>query len=420
MLQVFSDINAKDRRCATGLVLPGSFKPMVQARKGVDISYHKKTLEMNVSGLNYIANLFTQKGMHMSDIRAEMLVPTTDLRKDLPFFTKTLGMRMDMIYPADNPQIAVVSGHGLRLRLDVGCSAAPAQLRILTDDPIADGAKALTSPGGTRVEIDELNPPLILPKTEHAFVVRRLADQAPWVIGRAGMEYRDLVPTRLGGAMIASHIRVPDGPVPDMVHYHKVGFQLIFCVAGWVDVLYEDQGDILRIEAGDCFIQPPTIRHKVLHSEGVQVVEIGVPAEHVTEIDHDMTLPNGVINREREWEGQRFVHNIGATGVFKPFRIPGFEARDTTINANTKGVASVMVARPVGVAPWTKHHGDILFSFVMSGEMTLEGIGKDPYRLSPGDAFVIPPGMATRYADCSADLQLMEVTLPGNPPTEVL
>ncbi len=30
----------------------------------------------------------------------------------------------------------------------------------------------------------------------------------------------------------------------------------------------------------------------------------------------------------------------------------------------------------------------------MSGGMTLEGEGKDPYRLSPGDAFVIPPGMA--------------------------
>jgi hypothetical protein len=66
---------------------------------------------------------------------------------------------------------------------------------------------------------------LVLPQTEHAFVVRRLADQAPWVIGRAGMEYRDLIPSRLGGAMIASHIRVPDGgPVPDMVHFHKVGF----------------------------------------------------------------------------------------------------------------------------------------------------------------------------------------------------
>jgi quercetin dioxygenase-like cupin family protein len=78
------------------------------------------------------------------------------------------------------------------------------------------------------------------------------------------------------------------------------------------------------------------------------------------------------------------------------------------------------VARPTGVAPWTKHHGDILFSFVMTGEMTLEGEGKDPFRLSPGDAFVIPPGMATRYADCTQDLQLLEVSLPGNPPTEVL
>ncbi len=355
------------------------------------------------------------------EIRAEMVLPTRDLRADLPFFTKTLGMRMDMIYPADNPAVAVLSGHGVRLRLDAGAKTAPALLRILTDDAgFAGGARHLTSPGGTRVEVDELNPPLILPKTEHAFVVRRLADQAPWVIGRAGMEYRDLIPTRLGGAMIASHIRVPDGPVPDMVHYHKVGFQLIFCVAGWVDVLYEDQGDTLRIEAGDCFIQPPGIRHKVLHSEGVQVVEIGVPAEHVTEIDHEMTLPNGVINRTREWEGQRFVHNLGATGVYKPYRIPGFEARDTTINENTKGVASVMVARPIGVAPWTKHSGDILFGFVMAGAMTLEGEGKDPYRLEVGDAFVIPPEMATRYSDPTADLALIEVSLPGNPATQIL
>ena len=66
------------------------------------------------------------------------------------------------------------------------------------------------------------------------------------------------------------------------------------------------------------------------------------------------------------------------------------------------------------------HDGDILFTFVMTGEMTLEGEGKDPFRLSPGDAFVIPPGMATRYADATADLTLLEVTLPGNPATRVL
>lgn len=359
----------------------------------------------------------------MTQTRAEIQVPTTSLREDLPFFTKVLGMRLDMIYPADDPAVAVVSGHGLRLRLEQG-AGAPARLRLLTDAPdaFAGGQRHLTAPGGAQVEIDELDPPLVLPATEHAFVVRRLADQAPWVIGRAGMMYRDLVPSRLGGAMIASHIRVPDGKVPDMVHFHKVGFQLIFCIHGWVDVLYEDQGGIRRLHAGDCFIQPPQIRHRVLESgEGIEVIEIGVPAEHVTEIDHDMTLPTPHFRPEREWDGQRFVHDLGKEGRFRPWRVPGFEARDTSIAEHTKGVASVMVARPTGAdVPWVRHAGDILFGFVMAGGMTLMGEGKEPYRLSPGDAFVIPPGMATRFAEPSADLELLEVTLPGNPATEVV
>ena len=359
------------------------------------------------------------------DTRAEIRLPTSELRDDLPFYTKTLKMRLDMIYPADDPEVAVLSGHGLRIRIQKGAPEAPGTLRILTEDPdgFADGQRELIAPNGTRIEIDELNPPLVMPATKHAFVVRRLADQAPWVIGRAGMEYRDLVPSRLGGAMIASHIRVPDGPVPDMVHFHKVGFQLIFCIHGWVDVLYEDQGGPRRLHAGDCFIQPPQIRHKVLHAaEGIEVIEIGVPAEHVTEIDHMMTLPTPDSRPDREWDGQRFVHSVGSDGVFKPFRVPGFEARDTTINANTKGVASVMVARPVGAAApvWTRHDGDILFTFVMSGSMVLEGEGKEPYRLEKGDAFVIPPRMATRYSEPTEDLQLLEVSLPGSFKTEVV
>jgi quercetin dioxygenase-like cupin family protein len=354
----------------------------------------------------------------MTETRAEIRLPTTELRNDLPFYTKVLGMRLESIYPADNPEVAVLSGHGLRIRIQKGALEAPGTLRILTDDPdgFAAGARSLDAPNGTRIEIDDLNPALILPKTEHAFVVRRLADQAPWVIGRAGMHYRDLVPSRLGGAIIASHIRIPDGgPVPDMVHYHKVGFQLIFCIKGWVDVVYEDQGGAIRLHAGDCFIQPPEIRHRVLlASDGIEVIEIGVPADHVTEIDHQMTLPTAFFRPDREWQNQRFVHDVGAKSPFMPFRIPGFEARDTTINTHTKGVASVVVARPVGpAAPWTRHEGDILFTFVMAGAMTLEGEGKDPYRLSPGDAFVIPPGLATRYANATADLELLEVSLPG-------
>lgn len=359
-----------------------------------------------------------------SETRAEIRLPTQELRDDLPFFTQTLKMRLDMIYPADDPRVAVLSGHGLRIRIEKGAPEPPGTIRILTEDPdgFAGGERTLTAPNGTRIEIDEIDPPIVLPPTQHAFVVRRLADQAPWIIGRAGMEYRDLVPSRLGGAMIASHIRVPDGPVPDMVHFHKVGFQLIFCIKGWVDVLYEDQGGPRRLTAGDCFIQPPAIRHKVLHAaDGIEVIEIGVPAEHVTEIDHVMTLPTPALRPEREWDGQRFVHSLASDGVFRPFRIPGFAARDTTINANTKGVASVMVARPAaGEAPWTLHRGDILFTFVLKGAMTLEGEGKEPYRLSPGDAFVIPPGLATRYAAPTPDLELLEVSLPGEFGTEVL
>ena len=358
-----------------------------------------------------------------SSIRAEVRLPTHQLRDDLAFFTKTLQMRLDMIFPADNPQVAVLSGHGLRVRLQADATEAPGTLRILTRDPdsFAEGQRLLTAPNGTRIEIDELDPPLVMPKTEHAFVVRRLADEAPWVIGRAGMAYRDLVPSRLGGAMIASHIRVPNGPVPDMVHFHKVGFQLIFCIAGWVDVYYEDQGGLRRIHAGDCFIQPPGIRHRVVHAHDVEVIEIGVPAEHITEVDHEMTLPTPVERPDREWEGQRFVQSLAREGVFRPFRIPGFDARDTTVNAHTGGVASVMVARPSGGAsPWTRHAGDILFTYVIKGGMTLEGEGKSPVRLSAGDAFVVPPQMPTRYAEPTDDLELLEVSLPGQFETEAL
>jgi quercetin dioxygenase-like cupin family protein len=357
-------------------------------------------------------------------IRAEMRLSSTDLRADLPFFGKVLGMQLESIYPADNPSVAVFSGHGLRVRLVEAVTDTPGLIRILTDDAsFADGARALTSPGGTRVAVDALNPPLILPPTEHAFVVRRLADQAPWVIGRAGMHYRDLVPTRLGGAIIASHIRIPDGgPVPDMVHFHKVGFQLIFCIKGWVDVVYEDQGPAIRLTAGDCFIQPPEIRHRVLlASDGIEVIEIGVPADHVTQIDHEMTLPTPHLRPNREWQGQRFVHNVGATSPWGPFRVNGYKARDTTIGAGTKGMAGVVVVRKgTGTPGWTTHSADILFGFVMSGSMRLEGQGKTPFHLSPGDAFVIPPGMATFWADPSDDFELLEVTLPGSFDTDLV
>ena len=354
----------------------------------------------------------------MAELRAEVVLPSSALREDIAFFTTRLGMRMDMIYPADDPRVAVFSGHGLSVRLDVDAGAAPGRIRILSDDPdsFADGAPALTAPGGTQVELAARNPPLHMPDTVHSFVVRRLADQAPWVIGRAGMHYRDLIPDRLGGSIIASHIRIPDGgPVPDMVHYHTVGFQLIFCYRGWVDLVYEDQGDPFRLHAGSCVIQPPQIRHRVLFaSDNIEVIEIGVPAEHITTIDHEMTLPNGPAKPDRRFQGQRFVHHKVEDAVWGPFRVPGFAARDTGIAEGTRGVAGVQVARAGTTVPAvTRHDADILFNFVLEGTMTLTGEGHAPVSLTAGDAVVVPPGVATQYGAPSADLELLEVSLPG-------
>ncbi|WP_299355693.1 cupin domain-containing protein [uncultured Shimia sp.] len=364
--------------------------------------------------------------MTNADIKAEILLPTDEIRDDIPFYTKTLGFRMDSIFPADDPTEASFSGHGIALRIRKGAKVDPGVLRILTDDVagFADGQTSITAPNGTRVEIDRLTPVVQQPPTHHEFSVRRLRDEAPWIIGRAGMHYRDLVPTRLGGSIIASHIRIPDGgPVPDVVHYHTVGFQLIFCYKGWVDVLYEDQGDeMMRLEAGDCVIQPPEIRHRVCHaSPNIEVIEIGVPAEHVTTIDHEMTLPNGQGDPDREWQGQKFVHHIKDKAVWTPFRIPGFTCRDTGISEGTKGVAGIQVACfQGGEPPRTRHDSDIHFTFVMQGRMTLVADGQDPRDLQPGDAFVIPPGMITQYCECSDDLELLEATLRGDGTTEIV
>src|SRR3954466_348100 len=320
-------------------------------------------------------------------VSAEMCLPSADLAADLAYFTETLAFRLDTIYPADDPAVATVSGHGLRLRLERGSTAPPGELRLFcrTPDAFAGGRRELVAPNGTRILIVDANPPLETPRTAHAFVVRRLKDNTPWVIGRAGMRYRDLIPGRLGGSIIASHIRIPDaGPVPDMVHYHTVGFQLIFCYHGWVRLVCEDQGPPFLLKAGDCVIQPPQIRHRVLEaSEDLQVVEIGVPAEHVTTVDHEMELPTPDLRPDRDFGGQTFCRSELEKAVWAPWRLPGFEARETGIGKATAGVASVQVARHVGHGHGqvTSHTSDILFAFVLSGSVTLHGEGQGAHAL---------------------------------------
>ena len=355
----------------------------------------------------------------VATVQAEMRLPSRDLHADLSFYAETLGFRLEAIFPADNPAVAVMSGHGLRIRLERGAHEAPGTIRLRCERPdeFAAGRTELEAPSGTRIEICALDPGFEPPPTRHALVVRRIDESDSWIVGRAGMQYRDLIPGRLGGAVIASHIRIPDGgPVPDMVHYHTITFQLIYCYRGWFNLVYEDQGPPFRLEAGDCVIQPSQIRHRVLESsDNGEVIELGVPAEHLTTIDHDLALPTATLNPQRDFNGQRFCHHRLRTATWGSWRLPGFESRRTGIDAATGGIANVEVARAVDgdAAVVTSHDADILFTFVLEGGMRLRASGRKPQDLHAGDAFVVPPGTRTAYERCSKSLELLEVSLPG-------
>lgn len=350
----------------------------------------------------------------------EVVLPSSNVSADLAFFTERLGFVLDTIFPADDPRLAVLSGHGVRLRLDRGARVAPGILRLpcLRPEEIAAGAKELVAPNGVRIEIVEAVPPVAAPATQHALVVRRRADGDAWVVGRAGMLYRDLIPGRLGGAAIASHIRIPDpGPVPDLVHFHDVAFQLIFCAHGWVRVVYEDQGPPFVLNEGDCLIQPPRIRHRVLEaSANLEVVELTAPAEHLTTMDHTLALPNSSLDPGRLFSGQRFCKSEAEKAEWGPWRFPGFEARDTGLSEASGGVGSVKVVRPVGARSrgWARHTADILFGFVWKGTLTFVAEDETTHVLTAGDSFVVPPGWNTAFTDVSKDLQLLEVSLPAS------
>jgi mannose-6-phosphate isomerase-like protein (cupin superfamily) len=354
---------------------------------------------------------------------AQVVLPCSELDGTLAFFTGPLGFRVDAIFPADSPRVAILSGHGLTLRLERGATGDPGTLRLACTDPGAlaralapDGTAELRAPNGTRLVLVEAAPAPVLPPLRPSLVVSRAAGGG-WGTGRAGMRYRDLCPDRQGGRFIASHIQIPDaGPVPDYVHFHRVRFQMIFCHRGWVRVVYEDQGPPFLLEPGDCVLQASEIRHRVLDcSAGLEVIEIGSPAEHETLADHRLELPTQVLRPERTFAGQRFVRHHAAAASWAPARWPGFEQRDTGIGGATGGLAGVRVLRPCGAtaAPASSHQGELLLYVVHRGQVALAAAGVEGSPLGPGDSAVIPAGLAHALEQASADLELLEVTLPA-------
>ncbi len=289
-----------------------------------------------------------------------------DLKRD--------GFRLDAIYPADGPHSAVLSRGDERVRVRSRPDAPPIPSRL---------------------------PPFV-----PEFVLTR-TDATP-VQGRAGMLYRDLIPGRLGGRYIASHITIPEGgPVSDWVHYHRVALQLIYVRRGWVRVVYEDQGEPFVMNAGDFVLQPPEIRHRVLEgSAGLEVIEITAPALHETLADHEMDLPNRV-DPKRMFGRQRFLRHVAAETDWTEFG--GWEAQETALGDATGGLAELRTVRPAGAHPLDvpAHDGELALGFVLEGSATLHC--DDAYPVEAGAAFANTPGKGWSLSNPSPELRLLHL-----------
>ena len=355
----------------------------------------------------------------------ETVIECTDIDDMVAFFTGDLGFRIELITPADDPAECVIHGHGARLRMIRSETDRPVRLRLNVAADFGDGERELTAPNGTTVELARQSAVVQIPVSNATLSVVRASASDAFGSGRAGMGYRDLLPDRWGGRFIASHILIVDGgDVADYVHFHRIRFQMIYVAAGWVDVVYEDQGEPFRMYAGDCVLQPPEIRHRVLRSSpGLEVIEIGCPAEHDTLVEHDIALPTTVVDPDRDFGGQRFVRHVAADSdadVTDPYR-DGFVHRDTGIDAATDGLADARVltmpAESNGPESTLTHRGEFAMSVVLAGSahLTVRHVDEThEFRVASRDAVAFPPGSRWTWAERTADFELLQVVLPAD------
>ena len=189
------------------------------------------------------------------------------------------GFRLHSIFPAEHPNSALL-GNGIEtIRIKRDASSVLSQ--------------ALRKTSWESLECDEDSHVLSLPKITlenryYSKTCQKVTD------GRAGMQYRDLIPDKLDGFLIGSRISIPgSGPVRDYVHYHKLYFQLLYCLKGSATLAYEGQGEPFRFAEGDLILQPPLLRHRVLESyDDLEVLEFSCPAEHETLRDYSTVLPS--------------------------------------------------------------------------------------------------------------------------------
>jgi hypothetical protein len=143
----------------------------------------------------------------------------------------------------------------------------------------------------------------------------------------------------------------------------------------------------------------------------MEVIEVSSPAEHETFVDHDMSLPTGSVDSNRDFAGQRFVIHVLADASWRPATCEGFEARDTGIEAATNGLVAVQVLRSLGTRKTMHERRDnsMSFNFVLQGSLVAEHKRIQPRALMPGDAFVVPAGTELILSNIQEDTELLQL-----------
>jgi mannose-6-phosphate isomerase-like protein (cupin superfamily) len=125
------------------------------------------------------------------------------------------------------------------------------------------------------------------PRRSHEFVVNHLREKDFKSDGlRSYAHYRDLGVKDATHGMAVAHVIRFQGPCdPKLVsklHTHAADFQMIYVLKGSITSQFEGHG-AHTMTAGDAWLQPKNIKHKVLdYSDDCEVLEIVMPANFKT------------------------------------------------------------------------------------------------------------------------------------------
>lgn len=123
-------------------------------------------------------------------------------------------------------------------------------------------------------------------KIKSRFLVNK-SKENPFISGglRSYREYRDFGIADITEGKVHVHLIKTTAPCPEGgsgLHYHDLEFQMVYCLEGRSTVWFEGHGE-QHFEEGDCWVQPPCIKHNVLnYSDDYLLMEMTIPAEYET------------------------------------------------------------------------------------------------------------------------------------------